>query len=235
MAKDPVTQLLEFMIEPDTDSWRKFGDYLPYLFVRSDNHARSEVAATASAAISALDGQDPFPAGGSQRCWSYTDGCVSLTAGAHTMADPPRAVLAVDDRDDRIASHDGRAWKEWLRLSNWLGFSDRHRISTYSRLSVAPLTGAVDSQIADLPDEWLALLEDAVSDAERDLIRALAESGVTVPVLGYETDGGDVIDLAWAQARVGVSFDGEDTADGWTLCPADVAHIVAALKSNGVM
>jgi len=46
---------------------------------------------------------------------------------------------------------------------------------------------------------------------------------------------GEVIDLAWAEARVGVTFDGEDTADGWTLCPADVAQIVAALKSNGVM
>lgn len=235
LGKDPVTQLLEFMTDPDTNSWRKFGDYLPYLFVRGDNHARSEVASTASAAVAALDGNVPFPTGGSQRCWSYIDGGVALTAGAHTMADPPRAVLAVDDRDDRIANLDGKAWKEWLRLSNWLGFSDRHRISTYSQLWAAPMPGAVDSEIADLPAEWLTLLEEAVSDAERELIRALAESGVTVPVLGYETDGGDVIDLAWAQARVGVSFDGEDTADGWTLCPADVAQIVAALKSNGVM
>jgi hypothetical protein len=52
--------------------------------------------------------------------------------------------------------------------------------------------------------------------------------------MGYETEDGEVIDLAWADARVGVSFDGEAVADGWTFCPANVAQIVAALKTNGV-
>jgi endonuclease/exonuclease/phosphatase family metal-dependent hydrolase len=84
-----------------------------------------------------------------------------------------------------------------------------------------------------LPAQWQAALNDAVSDAERDLIRALAEAGVAVPALGFETDDGEVIDLAWADARVGVSFDGEAVADGWILCPADIAQIVAALKTNG--
>jgi hypothetical protein len=84
-----------------------------------------------------------------------------------------------------------------------------------------------------LPAQWQAALNDAVSDAERDLIRALAEAGVAVPALGFETDDGEVIDLAWANARVGVSFDGEAVADGWILCPADIAQIVAALKTNG--
>lgn len=87
-----------------------------------------------------------------------------------------------------------------------------------------------------LPAEWKAIFDEAVSDAERELIRALAEAGAAVPALGYETDDGEVIDMAWAGGKVGVSFDGEvAAADGWTFCAADVPQILAALKSNGVM
>ena len=37
-----------------------------------------------------------------------------------------------------------------------------------------------------------------------------------MPALGYETDDGEVIDLAWAEVRVGVKFDTTIGADGWT-------------------
>lgn len=151
------------------------------------------------------------------------------------MNDPPRAVVAVDDRDQQIGSLDGKAWKEWLRLSNWLGLSRRHRVSSYSVLSSSPTEGAVASDEVALPAEWELVLNEAISEAERDLIRALADAGVAVPALGYETDDGEVIDLAWAEVRVGVKFDTTIGADGWTLCPADVPQILAALKSNGVM
>ena len=43
------------------------------------------------------------------------------------------------------------------------------------------------------------------------------------------------IDLAWAQPRIGVTFEVGSAPAGWTLCPADVEQIVAVLKSNGVM
>lgn len=235
LSKDPVTQLLEFMVEPDTETWRKFGDYLPYLFVRSNNRARTAVDNLAAAARLTLDGEAVFPHEGPDMCWAFTDGGLTLVAGAHTTADPPRAVLAVDDRDQQIGSLEGKAWKEWLRLSNWLGLSDRHRVSTYTLLSAGRSSEAEAVEELALPAEWQAVFNEAVSDAERDLIRALALAGAAVPALGYETDDGDVIDLAWADARVGVSFDSEHTADGWTLCPAEVPQILAALKTNGVM
>ena len=233
LAKDPVTQLLEFIVEPDADAWRKFGDHLPYLFVRADNRVTSDATSIASAAQTALDGAAQF-APGTQTCWSFSDGGVTLTAGAHTAADF-RAVLAVDDRNDRISNLDGKAWKEWLRLSNWLGLSNRHVVSTYQLLSKAPVGAAGTVEVASLPSEWNALYEQAVSDGERDLIKTLVEAGVAVPTLGYETDDGEVIDLAWADARIGVTFDGDGAVDGWTLCPADASQILAALKSNGVI
>lgn len=86
-----------------------------------------------------------------------------------------------------------------------------------------------------LPPEWQAVYNEAVSDSERKLIRALAEAGAAVPALGYETEDGEVIDLAWADARVGVTFDGEPTAEGWILCPAGVLEILHALRRNGVI
>ena len=127
LTKDPVRQLLEFMVDPDLDSWEKFSRWMPYLFVRGDNRVHADAESAAAAAIAALDGTTPFTTTGTDVCWTFTDGGVAVTAGVHTKADPPRAVLAVDDRDDRLESLDGKAWKEWLRLSNWLGISGRPR------------------------------------------------------------------------------------------------------------
>ena len=91
--------------------------------------------------------------------------------------------------------------------------------------------------------EWQSLLDETVSEAERILIRALASADprVPVPLLGYETDGGEVLDLAWEGHRIGVLLDESVTeattmADtGWTLCPPEAAQIVAVLKTNGVL
>ena len=88
---------------------------------------------------------------------------------------------------------------------------------------------------AGLSAQWQLLIDEAVSDVERSLIRALAESGAAVPVLGYETESGDVIDFAWTDARIGVVLDGGADADGWTLCPPDATQILEALKLNGVV
>jgi hypothetical protein len=233
LAKDPVSQLLEFIVEPGIDAWRHFSDWMPYLFVRPDNRAHSDSDHVAVAAQAMLNGSPPFTEVGEDMCWTYADGGVTVTAGVHSTTEPPRAVLAVDDRDDQVQSLDGKAWKEWLRLSNWLGVSDRHRVTTHSLLAVVPSAPDIIESVALAP-AWQSIFDEAVSDTERELITALADAGVAVPELGYETDSGDVIDMAWVDARIGVSLSGE-TAEGWTLCPADVDQIVAVLQSNGVM
>lgn len=235
LCKDPVTQLLEFMVNPDISSWNKLSMWMPYLFVRGDNRAKSEVESAAEAAIAALDGAKPFSASGTDVCWVFVDGGVTVTAGVRTKAEPPTAVVAIDDRDEHLEQLDGKAWKEWLRLSNWLGISELHRVSTRTLLSAEPVVSrAVTTEVA-LPTEWQTIYDEAVSDAERSLISALAEAGAAVPELGYETDDGGVLDLAWTGARIGVVFDEDTAADGWTLCEPDADKIVAALRMNGVM
>ena len=168
-------------------------------------------------------------------CWTFVDGGVAVTGGVHSTAEAPRAVVAVDDRDDRCSPWTVRHGKSgFVSRTGWESV-DRHRVTTRSLLSVAPSVAPGAVEEVELEPDWQAIMDEAVSDAERDLIRALADAGVAVPVLGYETDSGEVIDFAWAGARIGVVFDDGATADGWTLCPADVPQIVAALTSNGVM
>lgn len=234
LSKDPVSQLLEFMLAPDFEAWEHFSTWLPYLFVTGGNRAKSDLETVGAAALAMLDGGAPFLEPGVDMCWTFADGGVAVTAGVHASAGIPRTVLAVDDRDDRLEILDGKAWKIWLRLSNWLGICGRHRISTRSLLSAAPVSAAPVVEDA-LTGDWQVLYDEAVSDTERDLIRLLADAGAAVPVLGFETDSGDVVDLAWSSARIGVVFDSATELAGWTLCPPDAGEIIAALKTNGVM
>ncbi|MGO4442195.1 DEAD/DEAH box helicase [Mycobacterium sp. 2YAF39] len=234
LSKDPVSQLLEFIVAPDVEAWQHFSSWMPYLFVRNDNRIHSDSDCVAVAARAVLEGSPPFTEAGIDVCWTYVAGGVTVATGVHSTTEPPRAVLAVDDREDRLELLDGQAWKEWLRLSNWLGVSDRHRVTTHSLLVAAPSAPDV-TETVDLAPEWQTIFDEAVSDTERELIIALADAGVAVPELGYETDRGDVIDMAWVDARIGVSFESGETPRGWTLCPADVEQVVAMLQSNGVM
>lgn len=235
-VKDPVSQLLEFIVEPDIDAWKHFSTWMPYLFVRGDNRAHSDSDNVGAAAIAVIDGAVPFTDSGSDMCWSYAAGGVTVTAGVRTAADPPKAVLAVDDRDDKVEYLDGAAWKEWVRLSNWLGISDPGRVTTRTQLEVVPAVAPDGVQDTVLPAEWQTLLGEAVSEAERTLIRLLAERVTAPPVLGFETADGEVIDMAWADARVAVVFDDEEEPlTGWTVCPPNAARIIEALTLNGVV
>jgi hypothetical protein len=160
---------------------------------------------------------------------------LALAAGVHKANNALQTVLAVDDRDEQLQYLDGAAWKEWVRLSNWLAISETSRVATRTLLEAAPsLESAGEPDIA-LPTAWQALLAEAVSDTERELIRALAGAGVAVPELGYETDSGDVIDMAWVGAKIGVTFEAVESPSGWSVFPADIEQLVSVLKSNGVV
>lgn len=235
LPKDPVSQLLEFVTEPDFEAFKNFSAAMPFLFVRSDNRVQGSAADAAHAAIAALDGQAAFVDQGSDVCWTYVAGGLALAAGVHKANNALQTVLAVDDRDDQLQYLDGAAWKEWVRLSNWLGISETSRVATRTLLEAAPYLKSDGEPVIVLPMAWQALLAEAVSDTERELIRALADAGVAVPELGHETESGDVIDMAWVGAKIGVTFDAGESPSGWTVYPADLEQVVSVLKSNGVV
>ncbi|GAB2660856.1 DUF262 domain-containing protein [Prescottella soli] len=131
----------------------------------------------------------------------------------------------------------------WLSVltSDRPGFPDRHHGDTVGVPSAATPAGAPSADM--LAPRWQALVDATVSDAEKALVVSLAESGVDVPTpaLGHETDAGDVLNLAWADIRVGVVIEDQPELThtmselGWTMCPPDAGQIVEALKKNGVM
>lgn len=191
-------------------------------------HADHSTAPTAAAEI--LDGKTPFTAAGTDVCWAWRDGGLAVTAGTRNTKQRPRVVLAVDDRDTHIEELGGKAWKEWLQLSNWPSLNDPECVTVRSKLSSAPLA-TVESH-ASLPPQWQALMDDAVSDDERELIRELAKTVVAVPILGYETDGGEVIDFAWPDVHVGAvwklieAFRRQSQMDATLSFPENIAVLI---------
>ena len=242
-SRDPVSQLLEFILEPDIDVWRKFSRLMPYLFMTSDNRTKSSAQSLVESAVAKLDGAHPFTKPGADICWSIGGKGLAITVAVASDRESPTAVAALDDRVPELLAFDGRAWNEWLHLSNWLGITDRHRISTRTLLQDTPIDqgpAASDDQ-APLSPEWQQLIDEAVSDAERLLIRSLAAiPGIPVPELGVETDDGTVLDFAWAAQHIGVVFEPENPENenlsdqGWTMCPADADRIAQTLNANGV-
>ena len=213
--------------------------------MRNNNRVKADAESVAENALAELNGQQPFSSPGTDMCWSFTDGSLTVVAAMRPGTRTSNAVLAVDDRDEMLEILDGRAWKEWVRLSNWLGISSNHRVTTHSLLTAdtsAP-TAAPSTNSAQLTPQWQSLFDETISDAEKTLVLALAASGIElpVPVLGFETDDGEVLDLAWSDARVGVVLHADSeaantmTQQGWTMCPPDAAQIVNALKTNGVL
>ncbi len=244
LTKDPISQLLAFVADPDFDSWTALSRSMPYLFLRTDNRVQSTAESMLSSALAALDGGKPFSISGTDICWSLTEGPLAVTVAVTSRADKSAtAVLALDDRNDALEAHEGRAWKEWLRLSNWLGLAGRHQITTRTLLDATPIAAPITSapEPEQLSPIWQKALHNAVSEAERTLVHALGTAAPTLtpPELGYETDEGEVLDLAWHSSRVGVVFEhDEDLANtiaeaGWTLCSPEVASILEALKTSG--
>lgn len=238
LSVDPISSLLAFMTDPDLEAWEKLGRWLPMMFVRNANRRKGDGATIASAALPLLDGATAPFGDGADMCWSFSAGPLAITASMRPDMQTINAVLVVDDRDDRLEILDGRAWKEWLRLSNWLGLSSNHRVTTRSLLERDTRAPEGAPTAAALSSEWQAIFDVTVSDVEKQLVLDLAAAGVPVPAVGYETDGGEVVDFAWDDSRIGVLLEPNSDAEramsesGWTLCPPDADQIAAAIKKG---
>ena len=239
LAADPLTTLLSFITDPDVDAWEQIGRWVPMMFVGGATRARGNGDTVGARALDVLNGESPDFGDGVDMCWSYVDGPLVATATMRPDTRTTNAVLVLDDRDDRLEILDGHAWKEWLRLSNWLGLSGNHRITTRSLLEQNTAAPESVPTAADLPHVWRAVFDATVSDGEKQLVLALAAAGVPVPELGYETEDGYVVDFAWADSAVGVLLEPDDDAAhtmsnaGWTVCPPDAEAIATAIR-NGV-
>ena len=247
LNQDPVSQLLEWLRDPDVDAWRNLGRAMPFLLSRPNALKKSNSGSALEAAFARLNGEEEFTGPGPDQCWTYAAGSMVLTAcalGFHEGV--KRCVLAIDDRDAALdADVTGDAWKSWLGLSNLLGlYPENVVITTYSRIASgedvtrAPVTPTTEVA-SRLPAAWQALWDQSFADDEKELLVALAERSAPLPELGHETAEGLLVDVAWVDARVAVvwSTDPEDLAElakaGWVVCPPDPDAVMAALTTAG--
>jgi hypothetical protein len=234
--QDAVSQLWQWIQDPDVEGWADLSDAVPLLAMGTGLRFKGAVLQLAEYARASLDNEAATPASGPNPCWTYADGPLRFAAGATSSVMASTAVvLLLDSRDEAVAQtgyHE--VWREWLRLSNLLAF--KH---------VAPVIGAVTLAQPAIPvvvepgafgkhlsPEWQELL-DLATAAERGVLEALAEvDGLPLPELGYELSDGTPLDIAWPDLRVAVVLAGEDLGlpDGWVSVGSDIKQIAHVLK-----
>lgn len=129
LAQDAVSQLLEWVTDPDRDGWQKLAEVAPAGLASSPSCVRSSFTDrhVLDAAADAVRGDrppsnDPRGLGGIWR-----DGYGLGLAFSLLDFNPMRfgAALVVDDRNSTLTSEGGvESWRTWLRLSNVFGFAD---------------------------------------------------------------------------------------------------------------
>ena len=161
--------------------------------------------------------------------------------------------VVLDDRDEALTDQGhAEAWREWLRIANALNLrTGPFTICTLRQVTDGTTGGApsggsepqagTGAEPGDVPAEvldpaWQAQVDQTIDPAEADLLRRLAATGVVpVPVVGYESAEGIVIDAAWPDRRIAVYLDPDPDdrrdleAAGWRVLDADVDTLLAAL------
>lgn len=237
VSNNPVTQLMEWMQDPDTAAarWLSIARALPIMalqplgaFVPLENDSLS---GTADLLLRGL------PWGGEQQSssWHLTLGHVTLVSRL-IEGTKIESVLVLDDRDVTVAAEGfARSWRTWLRLSNLL--LGESQIFAMSELRQADGPDAVKSTPV-LHGEWAGLLTQATS-VERTVLEALAADGaVPVPALGLELGDGIPVSFVWQGHKLAAAagLTERDVAElgafGWRVVDLDVSAIKCALAGK---
>jgi len=246
LRRGPIDFLLGWIQRPDLDSHEALGDKAPWLFARGGTQLALDPGEDlAQAALEHLTGAGAAsPARAITNAWWWRAGDVGVLTRALATGNTStlETVLLLDDRPERLTDGHRPAWEEWLRIANVLGLRTQPtQILALSEVRAGTVTApeptAPEAVRAAIPAEWRALV-DLASDQERALLVALADRGsLPAPELGFETDTGVPLDVAWPDARIAVDLDVDDDTRqelahaGWTLVPADpdaIAEAVAA-------
>ena len=153
-------------------------------------------------------------------------------------------VVMLDDRPQVLESPTHKdAWQEWLRISNAVTPEGFVKVTARSLAGLAEET-PVEVSVADgapadgLAGAWAALAEEALLDAERELVSALAQRQVPVGEIGWEVDG-IPIDVSWPQEKIAVFIEPDQElvdelqGQGWRVLGPDPAEIAETLSASG--
>jgi hypothetical protein len=230
---NPLSQLLEYLCDPDGDEWRRL--------------ARSAVAGLVKGGSeSDQDGSKIFTvqAGAGLPMRAALD--LGGTGGPQAEYWTVSAVL--DDREAAVSEPNHRErWREWLWWGNILQFLDGdgcQQLITAATIESAEAE-ALASSVASEGDgggetglDKLAADEIQLAAPEcRELLREVVESGVPVPEVGFEFgDDGAIVEAAWPDQKVGVIVGSQSAPEGWLVrSPSewDVETLTDELKGEG--
>lgn len=244
LGRGVVDALVDWVSSPDRAARERVARAVPLFFGKGSSPATLAAdVPLAAAAAGALDGD--VPEAGARGVRVCRRGALAI--GVEQVPTGLAVALVLDDRAGSLDAAHGDAWREWLQLANHLSLRDWPTVITTVRRvrADAPTAAAaprVDSVAlpADLSAEYADAFREAGSDDERDLLVALAGRGVAVPAVGQESEDGIPLDLSWPDERVVVEVEeltDEDREElsvaGWTIVPADVEQVVAALAAAG--
>lgn len=213
----------------------RLADALPFFLVSGPAHAQlTSTHDLATVAGSLLRGDGWPEATGSEASWWWQQGHLGAVVRWRGL-NAIDIALVLDDRAEALDADGFREnWREWLRLSNWLGL--RAPAAHTHILALSAIPGAVAARVDWAYGPGWTVAIDASYGKGADLGRALAGLGVVPPdLVGEELGSGVVAEFVWTHRRVVVVLDprpgdGEEfAAEGWRLVPADPDAIRTAL------
>ncbi|WP_010533112.1 DEAD/DEAH box helicase [Brachybacterium squillarum] len=217
LTADPIDLLLAIMRAGSTDPLVRVAAPLPFFFVYPGNTAllgRISSDDAPGVALGLLDGK-PLPegSGGSQVVGRCT-GELSVVASIPAPGRAGTTTLVLDDRPAAVeATGFAESWRTWGLLAN---LAQGHPAGDSVVLTTASLVVAGHDVTRDaveesapvparvdivVPQDWQQALDDAITDTERQVLRALSSLGVEAPVVGEEFGAGIPLDLAWPERR----------------------------------
>ncbi|WIY83987.1 DEAD/DEAH box helicase [Propionimicrobium sp. PCR01-08-3] len=210
------------------------------------------------AAARFIAGYPIVPAGASRVFW-WRHNELGMLVDARKGFPHLNACLILDDRPQAVSSETfADSWREWLQISNALIARSPHleiEIVSVSLVQQGLTAAAVPEAAHDavkavlatprvdiiaapgLSAEWQGVVQAIDDHRLATIVRDLADAGMPVPDAGEEI-AGIPTDLSWPDAKVVVVAQPEADdqelleAEGWSLAPADLEQIVAAVKGQ---
>lgn len=243
LAAGPLGLLAGYMQEPDSVPRARLGEAIPLLLTKASTLLELDPNSSVDRLASLLArGEPASTAGTADSVLAYTAEHLALATqfAGSTLGS---ICLVLDDSAVAVAQPTFKsAWRDWLRMSNTLGFAETPvTISTTSVSGAGTTTPA--STLTTLDVIWSGVEMDYASALEKALATEMTRIGVPTPTTTFDEIDGVPITFSWStDVRVVVLTDpsAEDRValEDWVVIDlsddiASVAETVRAALSKG--
>ena len=224
LAGGVIDFLIDWILSPDPAAVTRVANWVPW--VTAGKAKRVDAPKRASIIDIALAGlRGEFAADESDiSVWVHDTvalACRHLGGGPDNL----EVALVLDDRGHALGPDHKEAWNAWLSLSNVLALRTRPTVISTLRAAPAPPSSVVEPIVSA---GWASLISQA-TEAEKAILETLSRHAIPKPELGYESDGGIPMSIAWPDERLVVVVDVSDderdelAGEGWSVVQIDDA------------